>query len=74
MLAVWLRGTEASPAVLVQALRAAGSVVLAKKLAVKHGKTQIKGEGVRILSKTFFWAGTGVSAVIEVTTDAGIEV
>ena len=43
MLAVWLKGTEASPAALVQALRAAGSVALARKLAVKHGETRISG-------------------------------
>ena len=38
MLAAWLRGTAASPAALVQALRAAGMVVLARKIAVKYGK------------------------------------
>ena len=43
MLTVWLKGTEASPVTLVQALRAAGSVGLAKRLAVKHGETRISG-------------------------------
>ena len=37
MLATWLRGTDASPAALVQALKSAGMAVLAKKVAVKHG-------------------------------------
>ena len=37
MLATWLRGTDASPAALVQALRSAGMSVLARKVAVKHG-------------------------------------
>ena len=38
MLAAWLREREASPAVLVQAVKAAGNIMLAKKIAVKHGK------------------------------------
>ena len=38
MLATWLRGTDASPAALVQALRSAGVIGLAKKMAVKYGK------------------------------------
>lgn len=38
MLAVWLKEKEASPVALVQAVRAAGYVTLAKKIAVKHGK------------------------------------
>ena len=37
MLATWLRGTDASPAALVQALISAGMAVLARKFAVKHG-------------------------------------
>ena len=37
-LAAWLTGKEASPAAMVQALRAAGMVVLARKIAVKYGK------------------------------------
>ena len=37
MLATWLRGTDASPAALVQALKSAGMAVLARKFAVKHG-------------------------------------
>ena len=37
MLATWLKGTDATPAALVQALRLAGMTVLARKLAVKHG-------------------------------------
>ena len=41
MVVAWLRGSEASPAVLVQALRAAGYVGLAKKLALKHGESRI---------------------------------
>ena len=40
MLAAWLRGTEASPAAVVQALRAAGMIVLARKIAVKYGKNR----------------------------------
>ena len=40
MLAAWLKGSEASPALLVQALRAAGHLVLANKFAVKHGETR----------------------------------
>ena len=38
MLATWLMGTEALPSLLVHALRLAGMPVLAKKMAVKHGK------------------------------------
>ena len=38
MLATWVRGGNASPAVLVQALIKAGYVVLGKKMAVKHGE------------------------------------
>ena len=38
MLALWLKSGNASPGVLVQALRSAGMVVLAKKIAVKHGE------------------------------------
>ena len=38
MLAAWLRGGNASTALLVQALSKAGFVVLAKKMAVKHGE------------------------------------
>ena len=38
MLATWLRGTDASPAALVQALRSAGMTMLAKKMAVKYGE------------------------------------
>ena len=41
MLATWLRGTDASPAALVLALRSAGMVVLARKVAIKHGKETI---------------------------------
>ena len=37
MLANWLKGTDASPAVLVHALRSAGMTVLARKIAVKYG-------------------------------------
>ena len=42
MLAAWLTGKGAFPAVMVQALRAAGMVVLARKMAVKHGKNRDK--------------------------------
>ena len=38
MLATWLKGTDASPAALVLALRSAGMTVLAKKLALKYGE------------------------------------
>ena len=38
MLATWLMGSEALPSLLVHALRLAGMIVLAKKMAVKHGK------------------------------------
>ena len=38
MLATWLRGTDASPAALIQALRSAGMIGLAKRLAVKYGE------------------------------------
>ena len=38
MLATWLKGTDASPATLVQALRSAGMTVLANKVAIKHGE------------------------------------
>lgn len=38
MLATWLRGGNASPGVLVHALRTAGYVELGKKMAVKHGE------------------------------------
>ena len=38
MLATWLRGTDASPAALVQALGLAGMVGLARKMAVKYGE------------------------------------
>ena len=39
MLATWLRGTDhASPTALVRALRTAGMVALASKVAIKHGK------------------------------------
>ena len=41
MLATWLRGTDASPAALVQALRSAGMVGLAKILAVKYGEKKL---------------------------------
>ena len=37
MLATWLKGTDASPAALVLALRSAGMTMLARKVAVKHG-------------------------------------
>ena len=37
MLATWLRGTDASPAALVQALKSAGMALLARKVAVKYG-------------------------------------
>ena len=40
MLATWLKGSRASPAALVNALRAAGHFVLANKFAVKHGETR----------------------------------
>ena len=39
MLAAWLRGARASPARLVQALKNAGMSVLARKMAVKYGKS-----------------------------------
>ena len=42
MLAAWLSEREASPAVLVQAVKAAGNIMLAKKVAVKHGKSTWK--------------------------------
>ena len=38
MLATWLNDGNASPALLVQALRSAEYGVLAKKMAVKHGE------------------------------------
>ena len=38
MLATWLMGTEALPSLLVHALRSAGMSVVAKKMALKHGK------------------------------------
>ena len=38
MLATWLRDGNASPALLVEALRFAGYRALAKKMAVKHGE------------------------------------
>ena len=38
MLATWLKGTDAFPAALVRALRSAGMIVLAQKLAVKYGE------------------------------------
>ena len=38
MLATWLKDSEALPSLLVHALRLAGMSVLAKKMAVKHGK------------------------------------
>lgn len=38
MLAAWLRGGNASPVLLVQALSEAGFVVLAKKMKVKYGE------------------------------------
>lgn len=38
MLAFWLNSGNASPGVLVQALKSFGMVVLAKKIAVKHGE------------------------------------
>ena len=41
MLATWLMGSEALPSLLVHALRLAGMSVLAKKMAVKHGKDYI---------------------------------
>ena len=41
MLATWLRGTDASPAALVQALRSAGMIGLAKRLAVKYGEKNL---------------------------------
>ena len=37
MLATWLKGTDATPAALVQAVQLAGMTMLARKLAVKHG-------------------------------------
>ena len=39
MLTAWLKETDASPATLVQALKAAGMPVLARKTAVKYGKS-----------------------------------
>ena len=42
MLTVWLKGSAASAAALVQALETSGSVVLAKKLAVKYGETGMR--------------------------------
>ena len=42
MLATWLRGTDhASPVALVQALRSAGYVALANKVATNHGEHAI---------------------------------
>ena len=38
MLATWLRRTDASPSVLVWALRSARTTVLARKVAIKHGE------------------------------------
>ena len=38
MLATWLKSGEASATELVHALKSAGMSVLAKKIAVKHGK------------------------------------
>ena len=37
MLVTWLRGTDASPAALVQALKSSGMIGLARKVAIKHG-------------------------------------
>ena len=37
MLATWLKGADASPAALVQALGSAGMSALARKVAVKYG-------------------------------------
>ena len=39
--ATWLRGTDASPAALVQALKSAGMIGLAERLAVKYGKKNL---------------------------------
>ena len=41
MLVTWLKGTDASSAALVQALRSAGMVQLAKRLAVKYGEKKL---------------------------------
>ena len=41
MLATWLMGSEALPSLLVHALRSAGMSLLAKKMAVKHGKEEL---------------------------------
>ena len=38
MLATWLRGADASPGILVEALKSAGKIGLAKKVAVKYGE------------------------------------
>ena len=40
-LATWLMGSEALPSLLVHGLRLAGMSVLAKKMAVKHGKKEL---------------------------------
>ena len=49
MLAAWLTGREASPAEVVQALKAAGMVVLAKKIAVKYGENNGFSSSVTIM-------------------------
>ena len=44
MLATWLRGADASPGILVEALKSAAMIGLAKKVAVKYGENKIKSK------------------------------
>ena len=50
MLATWLRGTDASPAALVQALQSAGMAGQAKKLGFKYGEEKILYQFMNVLS------------------------
>ena len=62
MLATWLMGTDdASPAALVQALKSAGRIRLAKKIAVKYGENS----DTVIHASIFCTFIIGVSVLIE---------
>ena len=62
MLATWLRETDdASPAALVQALKSAGRIGLAKKMAFKYGENS----DTVIYIHQFFCNFVGVSVLIE---------
>ena len=61
MLATWLRGTDTSPAALVQALKSSGRIGLARKMAVKYGE---KCDTV-IRYTSIFCNSIGVSVLIE---------